>query len=73
MPLRIAYDASLVPKGGFEVFSSTATPIKSEKKEPAGHLFHKAALIAAGVNIGKGCIGILPVASCDMHRLFPKF
>jgi len=51
MPLRIAYDASLVPKGGFEVFSSTATPIKSEKKEPAGHLFHKAALIAAGVYI----------------------
>eukprot|EP00240_Pyramimonas_obovata_P005160 CAMPEP_0118935512 /NCGR_PEP_ID=MMETSP1169-20130426/15681_1 /TAXON_ID=36882 /ORGANISM="Pyramimonas obovata, Strain CCMP722" /LENGTH=415 /DNA_ID=CAMNT_0006878559 /DNA_START=102 /DNA_END=1345 /DNA_ORIENTATION=+ len=48
-PLCIDYDVSLVPSGGSEVLSPCLAPFKTDKKEPAGHLFHQAALLAAGV------------------------
>lgn len=47
-PLALTYDAALVPKGGMEVIRSQCAPVKSLLKEPAGHLFHEAALLSVG-------------------------
>lgn len=48
-PLALTYDPALVPKDGEEVLRSPGALVKSASKEPAGHLFHKAALLAAGI------------------------
>eukprot|EP00271_Cylindrocystis_brebissonii_P005833 TRINITY_DN18166_c0_g1_i1.p1 TRINITY_DN18166_c0_g1~~TRINITY_DN18166_c0_g1_i1.p1 ORF type:complete len:818 (+),score=227.11 TRINITY_DN18166_c0_g1_i1:270-2723(+) len=45
---RLQYDVTLIPEGGVEVISSMAEFDKAHKKEPAGHLFHAAALRAVG-------------------------
>eukprot|EP00976_Prorocentrum_cordatum_P045110 911083-Prorocentrum_minimum.AAC.1 len=66
-PLCIDYDVSLVPSGGSEVFLPCLAPFKSEKKEPAGHLFHKAALLAAGVtSLGEDALGSIFCALCTL-------
>lgn len=47
--LRIEYDISLVPESGSEVLSSMGELNKASWFEPAGHLFHAAALRLSGV------------------------
>jgi len=49
MPLALTYDVSLIPEGGYEVFKTNAEPVKHTNKEAAGHIFHEAALLAAGI------------------------
>ena len=46
--LSLTYDTALVPKEGEEVLRSPAAPVKSLLKEPAGHLYHAAALLSVG-------------------------
>ena len=47
--LAIAYDVSLVPSGGAEVCKTNAGLTKSHRQEPAGHVFHRFALLQSGV------------------------
>jgi len=47
--LSLEYPLDKVPKDGQEVLSSPSAPVKYENKEPAGWLFHEAALLKAGV------------------------
>ena len=46
--LRLGYDPSAVPEGGYVVLSSVATYQKAHWYEPAGHLFHEKALRSVG-------------------------
>eukprot|EP00850_Spirogloea_muscicola_P014195 SM000100S09422 [mRNA] locus=s100:220116:225364:- [translate_table: standard] len=47
--LLISYDQQAVPDGGLLVVASPAAPAKAHWLEPAGHLFHAAALRATGL------------------------
>ena len=53
--LAIEYDAALVPAGGQEVLGSPGALVKGANFEPAGHRFHAAALLAAGITKLRAC------------------
>lgn len=47
--ILIKYDSALVPEGGAKVFGGTASLVKAENKDAAGHAFHTKCLEVAGV------------------------
>lgn len=53
MMLLLEYSVDSVPAGGSEVYSQTCTPLKSYRKEAAGHIFHYKALLQLGLVSGR--------------------
>ena len=68
-PLRLAYDAKLVPAGGPSVAGSFAAPIKETTKELAGYAYHRKQLLAAGLAVEGAPLPPKPRLSLLKHSL----
>lgn len=61
----IAYDPALVPEGGCQVYACATALALSYRKDPAGHIFHLAALKQSGLY---GEAGQLGRGQCEVAR-----